>query len=155
MRETTGIALLVDLVGTFLAQLSLILMKQTDENSSYTSFRWFIGLLCLIVGSITHILVLPYVDLVLLSANYALSILIGLVLSVTMLNESFSVKKDSPAIVMIFTGCLITVFTANEKVEKLSLIELKGLLFSTQSCVFYVYTLCTISLAIWSYSYLK
>ena len=90
-----------------------MLMKSTDSNSSYMSCRWFIGLLCLIVGSITHILVLPYADLVLLSANYALSILIGLMLSVSMLGESFNIKNDSPAIFMIFTGCLITVFTAN------------------------------------------
>ena len=51
----------------------------------------------------------PLVDMVLLSANTAVAILVSELFSITLLGEVFICKYDLPAITLIVTGTILTI----------------------------------------------
>ena len=68
---------------------------------------WIIGLLCLIVGNVLHIVVLPFIDLVVLSTGTAIAIVVNTVLSIIYLDERFIIKYDLTAFSLIILGSIL------------------------------------------------
>jgi len=67
------------------------------------------------IGVSVHLIVLPYADLALLSANCSLAILINLVLSICLFNEKFIPKYDLTATIFIICGAFFIVLLANKE----------------------------------------
>ena len=113
------IMFLVDCCATFVAQAAYIFMKKGHievENSGlngkkakspYKTKKWIIGLLCLIVGNVLHIVVLPFLDLVVLSTGTAIAIVVNTVLSIIYLDERFVIKYDLTAFSLIIGGSIM------------------------------------------------
>ncbi len=111
------IVLLVDNIAVFFGQVALILQKtsyKSNTTQKFNSFRWTVGLILIIFSNIIHVAVLPYADLVLLTSSSATAIIFGIILSVLVLYEKFTVKQDLPAVILIVIGCITTVTFANK-----------------------------------------
>ena len=136
------IAYLVDLTGTFLGHVAYILMKKgmiEVENSGLNGSKkkipfftcsWIAGFFVLALGSIIHVVVLPFCDLVVLSTNSSIGILIADVLSVIYLNERVVWAYDITAISLIISGSLTIVLLSNYDETRYTPDDIKALLFS-------------------------
>ena len=127
MNWSVVLAFLVDVLATFLTQLSLILMKQshhnvedqdnTEEDSKpkkgFCTKTWLLGLACLTVGSFLHIAVLPWLDLILASVNSASAIVFSLLLAHLMLKEKFVIRYDLTCFLLVVTGTTIILLLSN------------------------------------------
>lgn len=80
----------------------------------YTSWRWLVGILAMIISVMIHIYCLQYLDLTLLAANTVNCVVAAVVLSTLILGEKFMWKYDLPALIFIATGCFLIVLGANK-----------------------------------------
>ena len=89
-------------------------LEDTSGRANCKSCTWWMGILMMAGGTIIHIIVLPYCDMTLLSANCTIAILINLILSIVVLKESFTLKYDLPAMALIISGTLGVILTSNK-----------------------------------------
>ena len=121
-------AYILDLVGQLITKASYLIMKiahhqlENDpqkENLSnlrvYCTFTMFIGLLTCAIGSALEVLILPYIDLVLLSITVALSIVFSNLLAVKFLGEKIVWKYDLLALLLVIGGCSAIMLLCNLK----------------------------------------
>lgn len=85
------------------------------------------------VGQLTHVAVLPFADIVLLTSSSATAIIFGIILSVWVLGEPFTANRDLPAVILIIIGCLMTVTFANKDQETYTLADLTNKLVTPQA----------------------
>ena len=117
MSWTAVAAFLVDVFATIIVSIAYVLMKlghieveQTGMNGKESkraicTCKWIIGLIFMTVGSIIHVAVLPFVDVVVLSTGTGISLICNTVLSIWFLGERFNLKYDLPAFILIIAGC--------------------------------------------------
>lgn len=104
------LAFSIDVIGTFLCQCSYILMKkghiEAEKSHSNVMMKshMIMGFACLIVGSIIHVVMLPFCPLVLLATNSATAIVMSSCLAVYFLDEKISWLYDSTAFILICGG---------------------------------------------------
>ena len=160
MNWVAVIAYLIDLIGTFLAQVAYILMKKgmiQVENSGMNGSKkkipfftcyWIVGFLVLGIGSLIHVAALPFCDLVVLSTNSSIGILMNNVLSVIYLDERVVWSYDVIAISLIIGGSLTIILLSNYDTATYTPADIRALLWSTQTLVFtsvfFFFTLLTI-----------
>ena len=150
MNWVAVIAYLVDLFGTFLGTIAYILMKKgmiEVENSGLNGSKkkipfftctWITGFIVLGVGSIIHVVALPFCDLVVLSTNSSIGILMNNILSVIFLNERVVWSYDIIAISLIISGCLTIVLLSNYDTTTYTPDDIKDLIFSVHTLVFMI-----------------
>lgn len=146
--ETATKAFLADSFATLLINASLSVQKlghrEVEKNESAgsrahcTSLTWWMGTLLLAVGTLIHLVVLPYADLTLLAANGAVAILANLLLSIWLFNERFIWKYDLTAMLLLIGGTLAIVFVANKKQATYEGQELLDLIGDTKAVVFFI-----------------
>ena len=132
MSATT--AFVIDLGGTFLCQLSYLLMKKahvdvekqiSQSSSAYCSSKFFGGSVCLITGSLIHLLVLPFCPLVLLAMNSATAIVISALLAIQYLGERIVWRYDLAALLFIAVGCTGIVILSHSTENQLTSAEVE------------------------------
>ena len=96
------LAYIVHQIGTFLNSAAYIYQKVgfmevektglngTKKKLPFCTSQWLKGFLLMFVGSILHLVVLPFCELVLLSTSSATLIIFNTILSVYFLDEKFS-----------------------------------------------------------------
>ena len=92
----------------------------------------------MVVGSILHIVVLPWLDLIVWSINCATSLLFTIILSALMLNEKFIVKYDLVCFIFITVGSIIILTLSNQEQQEFEPEQVKKVLTSVQSIIWYI-----------------
>ena len=81
-------------------------------SKSQVDFSQFVSSLsCLF----TLLVMLPYADLVLLTGATSMSVVYGVFLAMVMLGEKPNPLYDSATVILVLTGCLLTVSFANNE----------------------------------------
>ena len=80
---------------------------------TYCSWRFLLGMICMVSCLVLHVYLLKYLDLTLLAANSANSIVAAIILSTNILGEKFIWKYDFTALFLISVGCATIVLNAN------------------------------------------
>ena len=91
------------------------IVEQDKHNSMsvYCSWRFLLGLLAMITCLTAHVYLIKYLDLTLIAANSANSIVAAIIFSTWILGEKFIWKYDFTALVCISVGCATIVVNAN------------------------------------------
>ena len=92
---------------------STLELDKTNAGKIYCSIRWLIGFALILLNVAVHSLVLPFVDLTLLSCNAATAIIVNIILAVKVLNEKFIWQYDLSAMILISSGSIIIAFNAH------------------------------------------
>lgn len=72
--------------------------------------RWLtVGLVCVMIGNIGHVLVLPYGDMTLFICTCSVAILFSGILSILLLGEKFIWQYDLSGAALICLGAALTV----------------------------------------------
>lgn len=100
-------------------------IDEDTTSKAYCSWRFFIGFLCLFIGSVIHVVILPYLDLTLMACNAAVAIMLSIVLSIQCLDEVFVWRYDCPALVLIAAGCATIVLNAHTEPIEYTALDVK------------------------------
>ena len=165
------IAYIIDFLGTFGGQVAYILMKKgmikvensglngTKKKIPFFTCEWLSGFVVLTVASLIHVACLPFCDLVLLSTNTSIGIIINNILSVIYLKEQVVWKFDIIAISLICFGSLLIVLLSKYDEVKYTPDEVKDLIWSTTTYVFMIlfviFTVFTIIQFVWHLRQIK
>ena len=63
--------------------------KDKSQANAYCSFRFLFGMSLMLIGTIVHLSVLPFLDMTLVAGGACLGIIIAVILSVLVLGEKF------------------------------------------------------------------
>lgn len=69
----------------------------------------------MIVGSLLHMLCLPFLNMSLLAVNCALAIIVSVVLSIVVLKEQFIIKYDLTGLTTITVGSAFIVLCTSQE----------------------------------------
>lgn len=82
------------------------------------NWRFVVGGIAFTVAMVIHTQVLMYIDLTLLAANSATSIVAAIVLSTKILGEVFILRYDGPALFFICLSSALLISCANKTEQK-------------------------------------
>lgn len=158
-------AVIIDFFGTFLSQVGYIMMKKgmikveksglngQKKKIPFFTCEWIMGLLLLGIGSLVHVAVLPFCDLVVLSTLSSIGIIMNNILSVLFLGERVVWKHDAVAIGLIIAGNLTIVFLSDYSETSYTPDDIHKDLFSVTTLVYtsigLIFTAATIVQFIW------
>ena len=108
-----------------------------NDLRQYCSVKWFLGLALIILTSATQSLVLPYIDMTLISCNAATAIIVNMILSTKVLGEKFIWKYDLTAMFFIAIGTITIVLQAHTQPVSFSGESIKDLLLTART-MFYL-----------------
>lgn len=60
-------------------------------------------------------MILPFADLVLLTATSSLAVVFGVILAILFLGEKLNARYDIPTVILILSGCILTIAFADRK----------------------------------------
>ena len=128
-------------------------LNGTKKKIPFFTCEWLTGFIVLIVASLIHVACLPFCDLVVLSTNTSIGIVINNILSVIYLGEKVVWKFDIVAISLICFGSLLIVLFSKYDEVKYTPDDVKELLWSPTTYVFMglflVFTVFTVIQFIW------
>ena len=87
----------------------------TNTHKAYCSWRFALGITFLVIGTIAHIFVLPFLDLTLIAVNAVVGIVFTVLLSIFVLGEQLVPKYDISGLIFICVGCTGIVVFANKE----------------------------------------
>ena len=93
---------------------------------------------------VCHGLILPYVDLTLLSCNAATAIIVNIILSIHILNEKFIPKYDLTAMMLIIGGSMTIVCLSHTEQVTFTPEEIKSMLLQAKSICYIAFALILI-----------
>jgi len=89
-------------------------VDKDDASKAYCSWRFALGFTFLILGTLIHVMVLPFLDLTLIAVNATVGIIFSVMLSIFVLGEELVPKYDVSGLVCISLGCTGIVLFANK-----------------------------------------
>ena len=119
-------AFLIDVGATFLCQVSYVVMKLAHidsdkyQTTAYCTWKFTVGLTSLLLGGIIHLVVLPFLPLVLVATNSATAIIMSAILSVQCLQERMVWSYDLSAFFLISAGTTAMVLLSRETEAELT-----------------------------------
>ena len=128
-----------------------VVIEQDRDNSMrvYCSWRFLLGLMLMVCCLCFHVYLIQYLDLTLISANSANSIVAVLVLSTAILGEQFIWRYDFTALFFISAGCASLVLNANTSEQtEYTADEVKALLSTPRTLIFITFCMCCILLSL-------
>ena len=157
----------VDVLASFMVSVAYIAMKKghmkventglngTQRKNPYLTCEWLIGIILMVAGSLLHVVVLPFVDLVVLQAGTSIAILLNTILAVFYLGEVFMPRYDIPAFSMIIGGSIAIVLFSSFEEKTYTPDIIRDLLWSTATLIFtLIYVLAAIA-AVFQYQWHK
>ena len=140
-------AFMIDLFGTFLCQVAFLLMKVSHRNSDKTqqsavcSCTYFAAMVCLAIGNIIHVVVLPFCPIVLLAMNSSTAIIMTSTMAILFLEEQIVWRYDLMAFLLISIGTTGIVLMSHSTETALSTAEIESQITSMKTigfCIFYI-----------------
>ena len=119
-------AFTIDVGATLLCQISYIMMKfahidaEKTQKTAILSCKWILAVFCLLIGSVIHIVVMPFCPLILLATNSATAIVMSAILSVWFLDERIVWRYDLLALFLISGGTTAMVILSKENEVQLT-----------------------------------
>lgn len=98
---------------------------------------WWIGLVFLLLGAVGNIVSVGYGNLILLASSSAITMIFNLLLSVSILQESFSLL-DAISILVICLGSISCMLMSKENKSNYTSAEIFRLYTTTASCTLYI-----------------
>jgi len=157
-------ALLIDALATFINQFGLIQMKKAHQDAEKQgkkhgvfTVRWLtLGLLCVLLGNVGHVFVMPYGDMTLFITTCSVAILFSGMLSIFLLGEKFIWQYDITACILICVGAGLTVLQMNTTIlVSYDRALVKSYLVSWTCLILITFTTVLGLFALWSYLALK
>lgn len=147
--ETATKAFLTDSFATCLVSASFSVQKlghrevekkggNAGNRAHCWNLTWWMGMMLMMCGTVLHLILLPYADMTLLSANSSIAILANLFLSMWLFNEKFIMRYDLPALILIIGGTLCIILLANKQQEKYEGQALIDLIGETKAIIFFI-----------------
>lgn len=103
-------------------------LDKVNAGKTYCSWKWALGFFLIVVNVICHALVLPHIDLTLISCNAATAIIVNMLLSIFILGEKFIPKYDLTAMFLITIGSVTIVIHANTEQVEFTAEEIRDML---------------------------
>lgn len=119
---------------------------EKDRKSGFCTCRWALGFTLSLVAGILHVVVTPFVDIVVLSFNSATAIVIQVFMAIFLLNEVFICKFDLTALFLIILGSACLILTANFNDQEYSTEVLKKDLMTPKSICYFVLVFLIVNL---------
>lgn len=113
-------------------------VDNVNDIKGYCSVKWAVGIGLVILNSIVQSLVLPHLDLTLLSCNAATAIITNMILSTKVLGEQFIWQYDLTAMFFIALGTVTIVVQANTQPVTFSGEIIKSLLLTFRSMTYLI-----------------
>ena len=123
--------------------------------SPFCNTRWLTGLIVLTLCGLGQVLVLPFVDVTLLSTTLVAAIVFNQIFSITILKEKATPKYDVPADLLIIGGCLMVALLSNYEEVSYSSERVKGLLKAPISIFLYFLFVASWTLSVLGNRYLR
>lgn len=142
-------------MATFGSCLSYILQKKgfikventglngVERKNPIKTCEWKTGIFLTAVSSILHVVVLPFLDLVVIESGAAFAILFNSILAIYYLDEKVLWHYDLPAFSLILGGSLCIVLLSDFSENSFTPDRIKSLLFSWSSLCFMIFYLAT------------
>ena len=130
-------------------------MNGMKRKQVFCTCKWLIGFILMALGSILHIVVLPFVDVVVLSTGTGISLVCNTVLAIWYLGESFNVKYDVPSFTLIIGGCATIVLLSQFDEIEYTPEDIKRLISSGGSIALYIMYFVAVICAILQYQWHK
>ena len=121
----------------------------------YCSFKWGIGFVFVIVGSILNMLALPFMGLILFATTVGLGIIFNNIGAVIWLDEKIIWKYDLPAFILIVGSSTAIVLLSSQEELEYTPEEIDKLLKSTQAMVLYASSVILMFVALSSLEWLR
>ena len=111
--------------------------RDKDETSkAYCSWRFALGFFFMIMGTLIHVMVLPFLDLTLIAVNAVVGIIFSVLLSIIILGEQIVPKYDISGLIFISMGCSGIVVFANKNEQTFTGQQTVDLLLSAKTLIF-------------------
>ena len=91
-----------------------------NQTTTYCTWKFTVGLTSLLLGGIIHVVVLPFLPLVLVATNSATAIIMSAILSVQCLQERMVWSYDLSAFFLISAGTTAMVLLSRETEAQLT-----------------------------------
>ena len=117
----------------------MLQMDGADKESlarGICSSKWLLGFMFITLNPICQSLVLPFVDLSLLSCNAATAIIVNVLLSTKVLGETFLWKYDFTAMVLIAVGTAMIVLRTHTEPVDFTGDQIRDVIFSMRNGLF-------------------
>ena len=125
MGWSVGLAFIIDVIGTFLVQLSYMLMKlshhsvedshEKKRKSGFCTLKWWIGFSLICIGNLLHMVALPHLDLIIWTINSGTGLIFDIILSILILKEKFILKYDLTCFILVTAGCGTILLLSNQE----------------------------------------
>ena len=151
MSWKTNVAFAVEVLATFVVALSLVVMKQSHHSveqsevakdqktkSGFCTCRFWVGVGLMAIGSILHVVVLPFLDIVVASISALTALFFSILLSIIMLNEKFIVKYDLTCFILMTVGGGTILGLSNTEEQSFTTEEVRQIFVSNGSIGFIV-----------------
>ena len=126
---------------------------ESRASQAYCSWRFLFGFSLCCLGTVVHIFVLPYLDLVLMACNSLTSVLVAQLLSTTVLGEKFVCKYDFTGMLLLVVGCGTIVYNANTKQDEYTIAQAIAILIAPQTLIAVVFSVVFLLGTIWYLRY--
>ena len=111
--------------------------RDKDETrKAYCSWRFVLGFFFMILGTLIHVMVLPFLDLTLIAVNAVVGIIFSVLLSICILGEQIVPKYDISGLIFISLGCSGIVIFANKAEQQFTGQQTIDLLTSAKTLIF-------------------
>lgn len=111
--------------------------RDKDETrKAYCSWRFVLGFFFMILGTLIHVMVLPFLDLTLIAVNAVVGIIFSVLLSICILGEQIVPKYDISGLIFISLGCSGIVIFANKAEQQFTGQQTVDLLTSAKTLIF-------------------
>ena len=88
--------------------------EKNPEKNPLTNVKWLSGLACLVIGSIVHVVLIPFCPLVLLATNSASAIVMSAMMAIYFLDERIVWRYDLAAFTLIAIGTTVICLLSKE-----------------------------------------
>ena len=103
----------------------------------YGKLVWFLGIILMMLNAIVGMIVLPHVDMTLLSSVQATSIISGVLIGIFWLREPLAPRYDIPALSCMIIGCISLSFSSNKATSYYTMAEMKYLMLYPYAKLYY------------------
>ena len=162
-----AVGYLIAIIGKLFGNLSYLFMKvanhqveerkkedSTKEVKAHCLCMWWIGFLCVFIGSILNLMALPFCPMVLFSTTMGISIVFNNVVAAIWLGEKIIWKYDLLAFFLLVGGSTAIILLSKDDDEPYTPADIQHHLTSTGTIIYLICTVVLIGAGLLSLKYL-